>query len=127
MSTSSKRPAKNAPTDPSVPLTDEAKFAALEPAAIAAIKRWHHGEPPLSCDGDWELFQASVQNGAWPRIEKFRPGGKRTLAEYAYMSCYHSLRDLQREDAAEIERKRCEGAAAIAAERDGRRKRRIKN
>ena len=103
-------------------LTDEAKFAALEPAALCAIKRWHHGDPPLSCDGDWELFQASVQNGAWPRMEKFQPGGKRTLAEYAYMSCYHALRDLQREDAHEIERKKREEAAALAAERARRRR-----
>jgi hypothetical protein len=122
MSKSSARPEKSVANDPAAPLTDEAKFAALEPAAKAAIKRWHHGEPPLSCDGDWELFQASVQNEAWPRIEKFRPGGKRTLAEYAYMSCYHALRDLQREDAVELERKRREEIAALAAERARRRR-----
>lgn len=53
----------------------------------------HKGRP---IEGSFEDFKQEIFLGALGRMRRFRYGGSKKLAEYAYMSAYFALRDLQR-------------------------------
>lgn len=75
---------------PVPPSEDELGIALLTAARLAVRKRYR-GDPPPGMDFDDLASEVSVL--ALGRVRKWRPGGKKTLPEYAYVSCCFALTD----------------------------------
>lgn len=76
--------------------TPEENQLCLNLYAHVVINRHHLGVMPGN--QGFENARQEIVLRALKRMRNFRHGGKKNICEFAYMSCYFSLRDMQRED-----------------------------
>jgi len=78
------------------PPTEQELAYHITRGARAAVARWHRGRPPKVIGDTFEDLRQQVILEAYPRLKKYRHGGKYPLRNFAYFACCCALRDIQR-------------------------------